>query len=632
MKLGLILWLWLPLLALADGKIFPSTAFPEQIRIPEQEALIHWSNGVERLVIETRFDAKGTNFAWVIPLPARPKIEAVTPGVFPTLRSYFAPEVKHETYRLYLWVLGAGCFIVLVNSMGSPAHFRRSDPLLAAGIALAQGIAVRGSYVAAFVATFTMVMLSTQIARRAGEKRKRWCAVLGGALACLVAADIAIIAMEGGGVVEALSADGFLLRFLAMIGGGMILGLAIVLAVPPKARRHVGFCVLMLAAEFHLVSFFAPASLGTAGNATASNATEAGVVVERKRVGSYETAIIESKDANALRAWFQTNGYAMPPSADSVVAEYVREGWVFAAAKLRRDAGGSEQSSVHPLSFQFATAQSVFPMRLTGVESGPVQVALYLFGEERATAEGFRVAHCERPEFSIPSTERYRIPPSRRQKMDIQHPLIREWVQGAKTATKLVATLSPDAMKRDVAIRWVPFEAKRTILFSRRGAITVALNFASVLAAVGLLVAARRFRFDALRNRIRVWCLLLTGVSLLVGVGIYVALPVIPARVVHGPGYRAFVTARSLRSYVASELSDETVPQIAPARAAAEKSLREEPDLFQNPLQGRIIREEDSPGNYLFRQTTNGIEMIFIDFNGGEFPLEPFPDSSQRRR
>lgn len=82
MKLGLILWLWLPLLALADGKIFPSTAFPEQVRIPEQEALIHWSNGVERLVIETRFDAKGTNFAWVIPLPARPKIEAATPGCF----------------------------------------------------------------------------------------------------------------------------------------------------------------------------------------------------------------------------------------------------------------------------------------------------------------------------------------------------------------------------------------------------------------------------------------------------------------------------------------------------------------------------------------------------------------------
>lgn len=625
-----MLWLWLPLLALAEGKIFPSTAFPEQVRIPEQEALIHWANGVERLVIETRFDAKGTNFAWVIPLPARPKIEAATPGMFPTLRSYFAPEVKHEIYRLYLWALGVGCFIALVNSMGSPVAFRRSDPLFAAGIALAQGLAVPGSHVAVFICTFSAVLLSAVLARRAGEGRSRWCMAVGGALACIVVADIGLL-VYAGAIGAVFSADGPFLWFFAMIGGEMILGLALVLGVPPRARRHVGFCVLMLAVEFQLSLFVLP-SLGTAGSATASNATEAGVVVERRRVGSYETAIIESKDANALRAWFQTNGYALPQSADFVVADYVRDGWVFAAAKLRRDASSGELSLVHPLSFQFATAQAVFPMRLTGVESGPVQVALYLFGEERATAEGFRVAHCERPEFSIPSTEIYRVPPSRRQKMNIQHPLIREWVQGAKTATKLVATLSPDAMKRDVAIRWVAFETKRTTLFSQRGASTVALNVASLLAAVGLLVAVRRFRFDALPNRMRRWCLRLAVVSLLVCVGIYVALPVVPARVVRGPGYRAYVAARNLRSFVGSELSEEAVPKIAHARAAAEKSLREDADQFQNPLQGRVVREEDSPGNYLFRQTTNGVEMIFIDINGGEFPLDPIPDSGLRRR
>lgn len=568
MKLGLILWLWLPLLALADGKIFPSTAFPEQVRIPEQEALIHWSNGVERLVIETRFDAKGTNFAWVIPLPARPKIEAATPGVFPTLRSYFAPEVKHEIFRLYLLVLWFGCFIGLLSSLSSSADFRLRDPLLATGIALTQGIGFSGNHLTEFVIIFAAVFLSVLAARSAGGE---------------------------------------------------------------SSSRRVRFCALLLAVETLFSGMLVP-SLGTAGSATASEGTEAGVFVERRRVGSYETAIIEAKDANALRAWFQTNGYAMPPSADSVVADYVRDGWVFAAAKLRRDAGSGELSSVHPLSFQFATTQPVFPMRLTGVESGPVQVALYLFGEERATADGFRVAHCEQPEFSIPSTEKYRVPPAQRLKMDIQHSLIREWVLGSKTATKLVATLSPDAMKRDVAIHWVPFEAKRTILFSPRAAITVALNVAAVLAAVGLLVAARRFRFDALPTRMRRWCLRLAVVSLLVCVAIYVALPVVPARVVRGPGYRAFVAARSLRSYVSSELSDDAVPQIARARAAAEKSLREDADKFQNPLQGRIIREEDSPGNYLFRQTTNGVEMIFIDINGGEFPLDPIPDSGPRRR
>ena len=110
-KLALILWLWLPLGVLADGKIFPPTAFPEHVTIPEQEALIHWSNGIERLVIETRFDATGSNFAWVVPLPAPPKIEAATPGVFPTLRMYFAPEVRHTFHRWYLWVLLAASLL-----------------------------------------------------------------------------------------------------------------------------------------------------------------------------------------------------------------------------------------------------------------------------------------------------------------------------------------------------------------------------------------------------------------------------------------------------------------------------------------------------------------------------------------
>jgi hypothetical protein len=92
------------------------------------------------------------------------------------------------------------------------------------------------------------------------------------------------------------------------------------------------------------------------------------------------------------------------------------------------------------------------------------------------------------------------------------------------------------------------------------------------------------------------------------------------------------MTARRLRSYAGSELRDEAVLQVAHVRAAAEKSLREEADLFQNPLHGRIIREEDSPGNHLFRQATNGIEIIFIEVNGGEFPLDRLADGRPRQR
>ena len=50
-----LLLLILPLAAFADGAVFHPTAIPAPVTIPDQRALIQYSNGVERLVIETRF-------------------------------------------------------------------------------------------------------------------------------------------------------------------------------------------------------------------------------------------------------------------------------------------------------------------------------------------------------------------------------------------------------------------------------------------------------------------------------------------------------------------------------------------------------------------------------------------------
>ena len=67
-----LLLLFLPGTALADGMVIPTIAYPAKITIPDQRALICYTNGTERLVIETRFTGAGTNFAWVVPLPSQP--------------------------------------------------------------------------------------------------------------------------------------------------------------------------------------------------------------------------------------------------------------------------------------------------------------------------------------------------------------------------------------------------------------------------------------------------------------------------------------------------------------------------------------------------------------------------------
>jgi hypothetical protein len=47
----------------ADGKVWPAIGYAK-VDIPDQRARIHYTNGVERLVIETSFVGPGTNFAW----------------------------------------------------------------------------------------------------------------------------------------------------------------------------------------------------------------------------------------------------------------------------------------------------------------------------------------------------------------------------------------------------------------------------------------------------------------------------------------------------------------------------------------------------------------------------------------
>lgn len=91
-----VLAVGLPWAAWADGKVFHASQTYARIPIPDQQALICFSNGVEHLIIETSFIARGTNFAWVVPVPSEPTVTASTRGLFPTLRALFRPTVKTE--------------------------------------------------------------------------------------------------------------------------------------------------------------------------------------------------------------------------------------------------------------------------------------------------------------------------------------------------------------------------------------------------------------------------------------------------------------------------------------------------------------------------------------------------------
>lgn len=96
--------------AAADGKVFAREGIVATI--PDQRALIHFADGVQTLVVETRFESSGSpvdgqslsgeggdettgrsEFAWVVPVPSVPELIEVTPGLMPTVQAVFEPRV-----------------------------------------------------------------------------------------------------------------------------------------------------------------------------------------------------------------------------------------------------------------------------------------------------------------------------------------------------------------------------------------------------------------------------------------------------------------------------------------------------------------------------------------------------------
>jgi hypothetical protein len=121
-----------------------------------------------------------------------------------------------------------------------------------------------------------------------------------------------------------------------------------------------------------------------AGGFGSAGAQEAAVaVISREVVGSFDVAVVREEEAGALNAWLAEEGYREIENGDDVIDSYREKGYVFACIKVS-DAALAEEDSVdiHPLRFTFRTGGRdaiYFPMRMTGLQSKPFAVNLYVF-------------------------------------------------------------------------------------------------------------------------------------------------------------------------------------------------------------------------------------------------------------
>jgi Uncharacterized protein conserved in bacteria (DUF2330) len=539
-----LLLLFAPFLALADGVVIRPTAIPTPVTIPDQRALIQYSNGTERLVIETRFSGAGTNFAWIVPLPAKPVIEEATPGIFSTLAFQLRPIVIHTYEPLFPLAVLAVAFLYLLLAVQRKKPFQPGD----------------------FAAVVVMGI-----------------------------------------------AAGFYTSFLAIF-----LSLAMLLGVYRVRRgdETLGTLVVALVFAFLLCGLLLPAmSKGGAIGSTANDVNE----LERKTVGVFDVATVESKNPSALLDWLRENQFEPPPNASNAVADYVRRGWVFAVAKLHRDDASVATNAIHPLSFTFASAEPVYPMRLTGLGRQPLNVELFVFGSGRAEARNFTVQRCAAVEFPEKSTYNRRNlrPP---ESLPVMHPNLRPWLNGSEVVTRLTATLSPEQMQEDVALRLIPFERLQKTFYSRRGAAYTAADRVSggVLGAFLLAAAVSFFRVDRIRalNRSVV---VVSSLGLVALAAVYLALPQIPVRTATLPGLRSQMNLRRLYAETQEAWQKSPPATLEQARAAAAAVCR---NLgAENLLLGGMIHEEESPGNYTIRYNDVTFTFVGFDSDGGELKL-----------
>jgi len=498
--------------AYGDGCVISPTALA-RVHIPDQRALIHFDKGTETLVIDTSFKGEGTNFAWIVPVPSAPKVEAATTGLFPTLQTIFQPEIIHNVPRFY--------------------------------------------WVAVVIGVFLFHML-----------------------------------------------------WASRTGFGTVKG------------------VLCLWAIGILLSGMLLPSLRTAG--VSGLPTGEVNVVERKRVGVYDTAVLSSRDGGALLDWLSRNGFVTPTNFIPAIHAYAQEGWFFVAGRIRLDASLTDPAKPSPLALTFKTERPVYPLRLTGIGNDACRIDLYVFGPNRAEAPSFTVERCARPIYPATNVESWSFG---LKELRIRHPGLRTLVDRSPVATKLTAVLSSRQMKEDAYITWSPFEEKRLVFYSEHGAAVLATNLTVPFVLAALLTVYWISGREGLNvQRIRKRCAMTVCGAVLFWLPIYGLLPKVPVVVQIMPAIRNLGVHSEIPRKLYKKAGEEGksfTPDIAWARQqlGATSVFRRnlDPGLQTNFFTGQPWREEDSPGNCTVRQTAEGIEYVWYDLEGGEHAVPLFP-------
>jgi hypothetical protein len=463
-------------MARADGLVLPPVLLPQDVEMPDQRALLAWRDGMETLVIESAFVGKGTDFAWVVPLPAKPAVEAATRGTLPSVAALLLPVVIPPVKELWLLVAAIAGVSVLALLTG----WRVVGWIFRAGLMILAGLIIGGVLTALIAPAYGLFFLPAAVVLACWMGRK------------LILQEASLFS-----------------HLILLIAGLLLFGMMI-------------------------------PTFGTVRGTMGGTPEAGRVLVERKIVGDFDVAILSGKEGASVADWLQANGFSLPEPARAVAVEHAEAGGWFVASRVRRAFVESGRNVPAPLVFRFPAERPVYPMRFTGAgATRALEVELFVFGPERAVAEGLEPVAWGPVQTGDPREGVYRRgtgqPHGGRV---VTHPELRRLTEGTAIVTRLRGTLAPQAMQADIHPRWEAggTAAHGLVAYAEESLWQVVLGGAGGVLLLGMIVVGFYHQGEPGPWR---WRGVVLGMALATGALLFGCLPSVAVREAKGgiPGY-----------------------------------------------------------------------------------------------